>query len=146
MASEQFDRVAVALGTLNTNVVANATVTARPGQIVPSAGTLASVTVNTTTSGQNILVAGVASQAVRLYGLELWANGSNGISILSGTTGGTTLWPLHNYLANSGVILDLRADPWFTGTALAAAASNAFILDLTGSGQVTGILYYTQAP
>lgn len=145
MASEQFDRVAVALGTLNTNVVANATVAARIGQITPSAGTLASVTVLSTTTGQNIIVAGVANQAVRIYGMELFCNASNGISALSGTTGATVLWPLHNFLANQGVMMELRADPWFVGTSLSAAASNAFILNLSGAGTVAGIVYYSQA-
>ena len=98
---------------------------------------LSSASINISAAGDNIIIAGVTGQVIRVFR----------IFGVQGTTVGTTMTPkdgsggtpFTGLLYIGSFALDLDAEPWFT-----TSPGNAFVLNLGGSEQVSGAVYYTQ--
>jgi hypothetical protein len=104
----------------------------------PTTSELSEAAVSAGTSGDNTLIAGVASKTIRVYRLFLVANGSVQVVIKDGAsislTGGMQL-------STSTIInLPLDGEPWFT-----TSSGNAFVVNLSAAIFVCGRVYYLQS-
>ena len=95
--------------------------------------TIINIAAATTTT----VVAGVAGQKISVYGMELFCNGANNITILDSTP--TTLVPIQAFVASQGSMRDLRFWPWFT-----TASGTGFQITTSKTAQCSGNVYYTQ--
>jgi hypothetical protein len=93
--------------------------------------------IDISTATTTTLVAAVANQTINVYGMELFCNGANSITILDSVP--TTLVPIQAFTASQGVIRDLRSQPWFVATKGAGLT-----LTTSAAQQCSGMLYYTQ--
>jgi len=106
---------------------------------------------NISASGDNVLIAGVANQTIRVYRMDLYCNaGPITVLIKSGTTTSPpTLWPAHTFSGASpgGVILDESAsrNPWFTTRNTATATDNALVINLSAAQTCAVTVAYTQS-
>ena len=92
---------------------------------------------NAAAAGDTPLVAAVAGQSVRVYGLRLSVAGATIVQIKRGST----VLEVFNFAAAGGAaVLDLRELPYYT-----TAANEALVLNSSGAVQVDGQLEYTQA-
>jgi len=97
---------------------------------------LTEASIDFTATGDNTLVAGVGGQSVKVYKFFLVASAATVITFKNGATA------LHGPLtlaAGGSFVLDFDAEPWFTTSAAAA-----FVLNQTGTAQISGRLYYLQ--
>lgn len=93
--------------------------------------------INVATSGDTALVAAVALQATRVYGLRLSVTGAVIVQIKRGST----VLEVFNFAANGGaLVLDLRELPYY-----ATAANEALNINLSAAVQVDGQLEYFTA-
>ena len=94
-------------------------------------------------SGDNDVIAAVPLLRVGVFQLFLVVDADTILTIKDGT--GIDLTGPMAMLANGAIVLDFvrgsrEADqPWFT-----TSAGNAFVINQSGSAQVSGRLYYTQ--
>lgn len=86
-------------------------------------------------NGDNTLIALVASKKIKVHRLFLVVSAATNITFKDGTTALTGAMAMS---ANGGFTLDMQGDPWFTGT-----AGTDFILNQSGSAQISGRVYYT---
>jgi hypothetical protein len=93
--------------------------------------------INVSTATTTTLIAAVTGQTINVYGMELFCNGANSITVADSTP--TTLVPIQALVASQGYIRDLRSSPWFT-----AAISKALTLVTSAAQQCSGNIYYTQ--
>lgn len=114
------------------------TVTQPVSQVVGTTSRLSSAVVNATSSGDNTLVAGVASQTVRIFRLALVLSSSNTITFKDGAS--TPLTGAMSLNAGATILLDYEGEPWFVTN-----SGNNFILNLGNASAVTGVVYYTQS-
>jgi hypothetical protein len=97
--------------------------------------------INISASGDNLVVAAVGGQTVRVHRLFLVCNAAVNIQFYDGTSGGgTALTGVMNFLANGGLVLDFSGEPWFK-----TSTGNGFNINLSGAQQVSGRIYYTQS-
>lgn len=95
-------------------------------------------------SGDNAVVAAVAGQSVQVYQIFFVVSADTIITFYDGV-GGTALTGPISMKANGSVVLDFvrgsrEADqPWFRTT-----EGNAFIINQSGTAQVSGRVYYRQ--
>lgn len=96
-----------------------------------------------TATGDNAVVAGVAGLRVKVFQLFLVVSAATTLRFKD--DGGTNLTGPIAMLANGSIVLDFvrgsrEADqPWFT-----TSPGNAFVINQTGTAQVSGRMYYTQ--
>lgn len=91
--------------------------------------------IDCSSSGDNTLVALVASKKIKVHRLFLVVSTATNLTFKDGSTSLTGAMAMS---ANGGFTLDMQGDPWFTTTAGAA-----FILNQSGSAQISGRIYYT---
>ena len=91
-------------------------------------------------SGDNTLVAGIASKIVRVYRIFLVVSAATNLTFVDGTPGGTNFDGALAMSANGGLTLDFSEEPWFV-----TSAGNAFVLNQSGSAQIGGCIYYQQS-
>jgi len=104
------------------------------------AGTVARfsrVSVNVSSSGAAVLVAGSSSMTVRVMGLFL---GSTGAQTWKLQSSATDLFPAMPIAASGSFILPITGEPW----TLTTAGAGLSIVQTT-SVQLSGLLYYTQS-
>lgn len=98
---------------------------------------LTQAAVSASSSGDNTLVAAVASQKTRAYRFVLVSAGTVSVKFKRGSTDLTGAMPL---VANQVLSVNLSAEPYFeTGT------NEALILNLSGAVAVTGWIEYLTA-
>jgi hypothetical protein len=130
------------LVSLGTNIAADAGDSIKQGPIFTDGSstetplTLQRVVIDLATSGDQTVVSGTGGQVVRVHGIEYFANAANNITLKCAST---TVLPVQNFVANQGVIRDVRADAWYV-----CGDGEAFIVNLSASQQLSGIVYYTQ--
>lgn len=90
--------------------------------------------INTAGTGDNILVAGVSVQTIRVHKIFFVCDTTTVISFKSGSTaltGPITLTP------GGSVVLDFDSAPWFT-----TFSGDGFVINQTGTAQLSGRVYY----
>ncbi|MGU3629842.1 hypothetical protein [Comamonas sp. C24C] len=93
--------------------------------------------INTAVAGDNTLVAAVAGQATRVYGLRLNVAGAVVVQVKTGSI----IREVFNFAGSGGgVVLDLRELPYYT-----TATNEALVINLSGAAQVDGVLEYFTA-
>lgn len=102
----------------------------------PSDATLLTAPINTNTSGDNIIVAGITGQVIRVFKIFAVAASSVQVTPVDGTPSGTAFT---GALTLGSFALDFDSQPWFT-----TSVGNAFVLNLSTGVQVSGSVYYTQ--
>lgn len=98
--------------------------------------------INFSSSGDNIIVAGMAGQIIRVFRMKLLVSGATIISIKNGT--GIVLDGPFSFSANQGMILDFTSidmPPWYT-----TSPGNSFVINSATGFQVGGSLDYLQSP
>lgn len=104
---------------------------------VPKVSQLAEAKIDFSGVGDNVLIAGVALQTIRVFRLFFVVGADMSLTFKDAATALTGAIPM---LANGSFILDFQGDPWFT-----TAAGDDFILNASVGGQVSGRIYYTQS-
>jgi len=99
-------------------------------------GTIQTVIVDTTTSGDNALVVGVAGQTITIHRITLFMNASNNITIKDGST---KLFGTMNFTASQGWEHDSD-----THCPLVLTSGNTLNLNLSAASQVSGRIWYVQ--
>ena len=99
------------------------------------AADLLSLPINFAASGDNVIIAGVAGQIIRVW--KLWfISGATNITFKDGAIALSGPAP---FAASEGMVLDFDTKPWAT-----CLSGDDFILNQSGSAQVSGMIYYTQ--
>jgi hypothetical protein len=101
----------------------------------PTTANLTSAVISASSSGDNTLVSGTASQTIRVFKLFLVCNAAVNIIFKDGAS--TNLTGTMNMTANGGMTLDFDGEPWFV-----TSSGSAFVLNLSGAQQVSGTIYY----
>lgn len=98
------------------------------------------VAVDLAASGDNIIVAAVAGQSVRVHKLFLVLGGDTNLTFKDGA-GAEFDGPLA-MKANGAIVFDESLPPrhWFK-----TSVGNAFIINLSNAVQLSGRVYYTQS-
>lgn len=121
------------VGTGNTVTVSSTTVN------LPAATTLTITNVNlSSTSGDNTLIAGVASQTVKLYSAVLTLTTSAAVTFKSGT--GTSITGPISLAANTPLVLQVDQYPWAM-----TLATGALVLNLSTTSSVGGSIRTVQS-
>lgn len=101
-------------------------------------GTISEVVIDTATSGDNTLVAGVAGKRIRLYKIAIYANAANTVTLKNGAS--VNLMGAIDLGAKTGLVIDNESDG-HTGFTL--TTGNALVLNLSAATQVSGRAWYT---
>ena len=96
---------------------------------------LTDLRINTASSGDNTIVAAVASQTTRVHALRLNVAGAVIVQIKDGA--GTVLEVFNFAGAGGSMFLDFRGRPYYKTT-----ANTALIINLSGAVQVDGRIEY----
>ncbi len=96
---------------------------------------LTGAVISASSSGDNTLVAAVASQTTRVHRLYLVSAGTVSVTFKNGA--GTALTGAMPLIANQGIMMDFSSEPWFV-----TSANTAFIVNLSGAVAVTGRVEY----
>jgi hypothetical protein len=99
---------------------------------------LTEASIDFSATGDNTLVAGAASQSVKVYKLFFVASAATTIIFKHA---GTALTGPITLAAGGSVVLDFDAEPWFT-----TGSAEAFVLNQSGTAQISGRVYYIQGP
>ena len=104
----------------------------------PAYGTLLQrASISFATTGDNIIIAAVAGQIIQVYRIFFITTTAITLTFKDGASNALTgALPL---AANGAITLDHSGDPWFVTT-----AGNAFILNQSGTSQVSGAVWFTQ--
>lgn len=90
-------------------------------------------------AGDNAIVAAVAAQFVRIYGIMFTCAGS--VSVKLGE-GGPTYWTgAMTFGAGGGMVLMPQGEPLF----ITSAVNKSFLINLSAAVQVSGVIWYQQA-
>lgn len=100
--------------------------------------TFSELAVDFSASGDNTVIAGVVNKTIRVFRMFFVCSAATSITIKNGA--GTNLTGAMAMSANGGFTLDFQNEAWFH-----TSASNAFILNQTGTAQVSGRVYYQQS-
>ena len=98
---------------------------------------LTEISINFSGTGDNTVVSAVAGQHVRVYKIFFVVNAATNLIFKNDGTGLTGSVAM---LANGSFVLDFDERPWFTAT-----SGNAFIINQSGTAQISGRCYYVQA-
>lgn len=106
---------------------------------LPTTVTVTKITVNASTNGNNTLVAGVASETVRVFKVALVFSAGGTVIFQDGAS--TALTGPLVLSAGATIVLDMDiTNPWFL-----TSSGNAFVINLSGGAAVGGVIYYTQS-
>jgi hypothetical protein len=130
-------------GALSVNVsgtvpVSQSTIPWSTQQYLETAGRLISSVVSVSSSGNNVLIAGVTNQTIRVYRLMLVLASSNTLTFQDGSS--TALTGALALNAGATIVLDFEGEPWFI-----TSTGNGFVLNLSSANAVSGNIYYTQS-
>lgn len=90
-------------------------------------------------SGVNIVVAGMAATSVRVYRLFLVVAGATNLTFQDSSGSPVLFTGAIALQANGSIVLDFSDEPWFTTT-----SAKGFNINSSNAVQVSGALYYTQ--
>jgi|SRR5215510_14538362 len=88
-------------------------------------------------TGDNAVVAAVATQIIQVYRIFFVVGGATNIIFKDGA--GTNLTGAIPLAANGAITLDSSGDPWFM-----TSPGNAFIINQSATAQISGAVWYTQ--
>lgn len=108
-----------------------------PLPISSSPPNVSSVKIDFTGTGDNTLVAAVGGKKVYVYQLFLVQSAGSNLTFKDGA--GTALTGTMSMLASGSITLFANGQPYFT-----TSTGNAFVLNQSGTAQVSGRLYYIQ--
>lgn len=106
----------------------------------PVAPTLASTRMVLATSGDNVVVTGVAGQAIRIFQLFFVVASAAEVMLRDSSVASPGYTGAMPFGANGSMVLDLNGEPWFT-----TPASAGFIVNLSVPAPVRGRVYWTQS-
>lgn len=104
----------------------------------PDTPVLSSAIINTPTTGDNTIVAGVSLQTIRMHKLFLVASAATIITFKDGS--GTALTGPITLSTGGAMVFDLDGEPWFL-----TSAGNGLVINQTGTAQLSGRVYYKQS-
>lgn len=90
-------------------------------------------------TGDNTVVAAVTGKPIRIIAMVIVVSADTAITMKDGT--GTALTGAMSLLANGAVVLDPATMPWFV-----TSAGNGFVINQSGTAQISGRIYYTVGP
>ncbi len=102
------------------------------------ASDLLQLAISFSNTGDNTIIAGIANQIIRVWKIFLIVSAGTNITYKDAATLISGALP---FSANEGMVLDFDTKPWMT-----CASGDSFILNQSGSAQVSGTVYYTQGP
>lgn len=105
----------------------------RPGTTVNATGAVISFS----SSGDNTVVSAVAGQSIRVYRMTFVVSADTVITIKDGASTGLT--GAMTFFAGGAYVLEWQDVPWYTTT-----TGNAFIINQTGTAQVSGRIEFQQ--
>lgn len=104
--------------------------------IIPTGGApLTEAVINFSTTGDNTVVSGTASQTIRVFRIFFVSSASTTITIKDGA--GTSLTGAMTMGQGGGFTLDYQQIAWFT-----TSSGNGFVISQTGTAQISGRIYY----
>jgi hypothetical protein len=114
------------------------------GTVLPTLGSArcTQATVNFSSTGDNVVIAGVATKVIRVYLMYLVINSGGAtttVTFYDGTPAGTALTGPMTLNAGATINQPEMGDPWFT-----TSAGNAFVVNQSGTDQVGGWMCYAQ--
>lgn len=101
---------------------------------------LANTSMSAALNGDNVIIAGTASQTIRVYKMFSVIGGAATVTIKSGTAGGLDLTGAMSITANGSIVLDFDGEPWFV-----TVAGDAFTWNQNAAIQTSGRVYYTRS-
>ena len=104
----------------------------------PTVSAMSGGSISASSTGDNVVVSTVAAQTVRVYRIFFTVSAATTITFRDG--GGTSLTGAMTFTAGGSFVLDFQGDPWFI-----TSSGNAFIINQSGSAQISGRVYYTQS-
>jgi hypothetical protein len=101
-------------------------------------GALLAAVINAATAADHTIIAAVAAQRIRIYGIWIWSTGTTAVTPKSGST--ALSGPIA-MVAQSHFDKEPRRDqePWFT-----CGVNEAFVLTNGSAIQISGVVYYEQ--
>lgn len=103
---------------------------------IPTSDDLSEAVIDFSATGATTVIAGVSGQTIRVFRLFFIVGAATNVTIRDGAT---SLTGAENFAANGGQTLDHDGRPWFT-----TSAGNGFVLNQSGTAQISGRVYYTQ--
>lgn len=103
--------------------------------LYPRVAHLKSAAIDFAGSGNNTIVAAVASNRILIHRIWFVVGGATNLIFKDGTTGLSGTVPLS---ANGGITLDTTGEPWFITT-----IGNALIINSSAAVQIGGMVFYT---
>lgn len=94
-------------------------------------------TISVAAAGTTTIVSGVSGQLIDILGIDYFCNGSVTITLRDGA--GKMLMGSQSFTTTTGVIRDLRANPWFSGD-----SGEGFVFLTSGTAQISGGVWYIQ--
>lgn len=104
----------------------------------PASLRLTPASVSFASSGDNTVVSATSGQTIRVMRLLLVPNGLVSVTMKDGAS--TSLSGVMQLASSIPFQLPLDGEPWFLTT-----AGNAFIINLSGAVQVSGVVWYTKS-
>lgn len=96
---------------------------------------LTQIGVNQTVSGDLTIIPAVAGKTIRVYRVFLMSSVSGNLTPKDGAAAFCGPLP---FSANGGIIMDFDGEPWFT-----CSPGNAFVINVSAAGQLSGRIGYT---
>lgn len=103
---------------------------------VPRAATLLTAKIDFSGTGDNTIIAAVASNRILIHRIWFVASVASNVTFKDGAS--ISLSGAVPMAANGGLTFDLSGEPWFVTT-----VGNAFIINSSAGSQVSGIVYYS---
>jgi hypothetical protein len=104
--------------------------------LYPRLAHLTSAPITFAASGDNIVVAAVASTRILVH--RIWLVGAAATSLTFKDGASTSLSGAVPMAANGGLTFDATGEPWFV-----TALGNGFIINSSNAVQVSGMVYYS---
>lgn len=96
---------------------------------------LSVASIDTTTTGDNTIVSGVADKRIIVHRIWFVCGGSTNITFKHGST---AFNGAANMSTNGGLTFDATGEPWFV-----TGKGEDFIINQSGTAQIGGMVYYT---
>ncbi len=103
------------------------------------ASDLLTLPINFSANGDNVLIAGVASQIIRVWKLWFIVGSTSNLTFKDGAGVAISLSGPAPFAKSEGMVLDFDTKPWAT-----CLSGDSFIINQDGGAQVSGMVYYTQ--
>ena len=105
--------------------------------LTPATSALTDVAVNFSSTGDNVIVSSTSNTTIKVYRVLILCNSGATVTLKNGT--GTSLTGPMTCLTGGSFLFDSASIPYFVTT-----ANNGFIVNQTGSAQLTGFVQYLQ--